>query len=563
MGQAPIEHRFKTIPTSVSSAIDLSRHLFHSVSSEIALEALDTIHSKLGSHITYSVSHRDVVVYGTSVRWNRFENGNATVSYPLLPASVIQEWSSTDLSDQPTDQNLRLFLNEEGWQITKLGLLEGNGYLFEVISTLDGDTVYSKDLVKYDKDTNALINIFLPDPLTSSRATYGPPYADNDDQDSPELTAQLVEAEITLTWVEDWDLAILLSEYVEARDIAEPLLLPALYTGPDDPKLRVTRSDSSFEYLNAYYHLNTAAQTYSGLGYPPQFDFPLLYDARGTLADQSSFVPSMIRPYLRFGVGGVDDAEDAEVIVHEFGHAMIDVFASNTNFGAERGALEEGMCDYLAITYSSRITDQNRSTVFDWDGHNEFWDGRTLTDARTYPTDKQDDIYSDGILWASAMAEIATHIGEETCDAIALQSIFGWFPYMLMTDAAQLVIKSDSLLNNGANHDIISSVFCARGMLRGCEDTLITELPVFEPYLGNTFDFAFNNEPLYIYPNRHQLTRLEIVDLKGRLIHEEDLSIEEGILMQWNNQLLPQGTFVLVLYSVEGVFSYKVSKLWN
>ena len=36
---------------------------------------------------------------------------------------------------------------------------------------------------------------------------------------------------------------------------------------------------------------------------------------------------------LRFGKGGVDDAEDAEVILHEYGHAIQDSQQTRRHFG--------------------------------------------------------------------------------------------------------------------------------------------------------------------------------------------------------------------------------------
>jgi hypothetical protein len=52
---------------------------------------------------------------------------------------------------------------------------------------------------------------------------------------------------------------------------------------------------------------------------------------------------------LRFGKGGVDDAEDAEVILHEYGHAIH--FAQNFSFASEEaGAISEGFGDYWAVT---------------------------------------------------------------------------------------------------------------------------------------------------------------------------------------------------------------------
>ena len=50
---------------------------------------------------------------------------------------------------------------------------------------------------------------------------------------------------------------------------------------------------------------------------------------------------------IRLGKGGVDDAEDGEVILHEYGHAIH--FSQNFSFASsEAGAISEGFGDYWA-----------------------------------------------------------------------------------------------------------------------------------------------------------------------------------------------------------------------
>ena len=62
----------------------------------------------------------------------------------------------------------------------------------------------------------------------------------------------------------------------------------------------------------------------------------------------NSFATDHPKNELRFGKGGVDDAEDAEVILHEYGHAIH--FSQNFSFASEEaGAISEGFGDYWAV----------------------------------------------------------------------------------------------------------------------------------------------------------------------------------------------------------------------
>ena len=68
----------------------------------------------------------------------------------------------------------------------------------------------------------------------------------------------------------------------------------------------------------------------------------------------NSFATDHPKDELRFGKGGVDDAEDAEVILHEYGHAIH--FAQNFSFASEEaGAISEGFGDYWAVTVSDVV----------------------------------------------------------------------------------------------------------------------------------------------------------------------------------------------------------------
>jgi hypothetical protein len=73
-----------------------------------------------------------------------------------------------------------------------------------------------------------------------------------------------------------------------------------------------------------------------------------------------------------YGSGGVDDAEDADVILHEYGHALQD--SSSPSFGHssgfQPGALAEGSSDYWAAAMSSlvhRAANEDDVCIFDWD----------------------------------------------------------------------------------------------------------------------------------------------------------------------------------------------------
>src|SRR5215218_11208955 len=73
------------------------------------------------------------------------------------------------------------------------------------------------------------------------------------------------------------------------------------------------------------------------------------------LGYDNSFATDHPKNELRFGKGGVDDAEDGEVILHEYGHAIH--FAQNFSFASEQaGAISEGFGDYWAVTVGDVVS---------------------------------------------------------------------------------------------------------------------------------------------------------------------------------------------------------------
>src|SRR5260370_9111309 len=79
------------------------------------------------------------------------------------------------------------------------------------------------------------------------------------------------------------------------------------------------------------------------------FRAPIAVGADGTEDDNSWFSPH--DSSLTFGLGGVDDAEDAEIILHELGHAIQDAICPGFGQSAEAAAMGEGFGDYFAASF--------------------------------------------------------------------------------------------------------------------------------------------------------------------------------------------------------------------
>ena len=204
------------------------------------------------------------------------------------------------------------------------------------------------------------------------------------------------------------------------------------------------RSQDQFEQVMAYFWVNQAQEYLQSLGFGSTLPgivhqpFDVKIDQYG---GDNSYQTD--KPYrVRLGKGGVDDAEDAEVIVHEYGHA---VHASQVpGFGAseEAGSIGEAWGDYFGVTVGLAADQQygwpeaaDPSCPMDWDS-------TSYTDAphciRSFHTnmtvaDKSGEVHHDGQIWSQALWEIRqgyVALGKTTAawDTTLIDSQFDYAP---------------------------------------------------------------------------------------------------------------------------------------
>src|SRR5215510_11740567 len=96
-----------------------------------------------------------------------------------------------------------------------------------------------------------------------------------------------------------------------------------------------TRKDDRFEQVMAYYWVTEAQKYIQSLGFGSTRR-PVNMESQDVRINQIGIDNSFSwdkHDLLRFGKGGVDDAEDAEVILHEYGHAIQDSQMNPPGFG--------------------------------------------------------------------------------------------------------------------------------------------------------------------------------------------------------------------------------------
>ncbi|RNL79953.1 M36 family metallopeptidase [Nocardioides marmorisolisilvae] len=243
---------------------------------------------------------------------------------------------------------------------------------------------------------------------------------------------------------------------------------------------RYYRNQDQFEQVMAYYWVNQAQEYLQSLGFGSQFpgivkqQFSVKVDQYG---GDNSYQTD--KPYrLRLGKGGVDDGEDAEVIVHEYGHA---VHASQVpGFGAseEAGSIGEAWGDYFGVTVGL-----DAAKTYGWPVKADpscpmDWDSTSYTDAphciRSFHTDKTvadktGEVHADGEIWSQALWEIRlgyVALGKTTraWDTTLIDSQFDYAPDTSFSAAAKATWAKAKARDGQAAADLVRARFAARGI---------------------------------------------------------------------------------------------------
>lgn len=233
------------------------------------------------------------------------------------------------------------------------------------------------------------------------------------------------------------------------------------------------RDDDRFEQVMAYYWVTESQKYIQRLGFGITRR-PVNMESQDVRINQWGVDNSYSwdkHDVLRFGKGGVDDAEDAEVILHEYGHAMQDSQQTPSGFGfsVEAGAIGEGFSDYWAVTVSNVLAPTpDAPCVADWDSVS--YTSRVPHCLRRvdlnlrYPQDLNGSVHHDGQIWSRALWDIRRALGHVAADTIILEGQFD-LPNPTMPQLATSTVAAAQRLYGATAATKVRRAFEARGIL--------------------------------------------------------------------------------------------------
>lgn len=252
---------------------------------------------------------------------------------------------------------------------------------------------------------------------------------------------------------------------------------------PVDPSF-----DDPFSEVHAYFHSNVVAEYFRdahrftwGCGGDTLMHVFVNYTTQREVPfDNAAYFPSSgdYCGFMLFGQGAERDfAYDADVIYHEFTHAVIDATAGLGSFlvdalgvSYEPGAVNEGTADYFAAT----VEGDPRLAEYVTAG-SEGPEGavRSLDNDLVCPDDLVGEAHLDGRIWGGLAWGLRETLGPEKADALVFSTVVALDSEPSLTAAAEtLLATADAMRSDAAltaeDQAAVEAAVDARG-LTGCQ----------------------------------------------------------------------------------------------
>ncbi len=215
-------------------------------------------------------------------------------------------------------------------------------------------------------------------------------------------------------------------------------------------------ADPRFEEAMAYVHADRALERTATLGFTGLFSAPLRLRVHGTAADNSWY--SRPNREIVLGDGGVDDAEDADIILHELAHALHDALVPGFGDGDTR-AISEGFADFWAASITGN------ACIGDWDATSYSPPClRRVDEPAVWPGWLNGRVHHDGAIWSSLLWDLRARLGTEASERLALAALLEQDTGSSWTEAAAGLLRAAAHLGLDAELPEIREILADHGL---------------------------------------------------------------------------------------------------
>ena len=462
-----------TLETSARQCISDYHDLFAMSDPNTELRLRNIQSSLTGKHVRFHQYYNGIEVYGAAISIHTNHAGKLRVIhsnyFPQINMSTAASFSPDQAisiataeagvfdSRKPPRANLIIFPNRnagktsdyaDAYRLAYRAIVHSHQPLASwecIIDANTGEPLHQQNLLRYADGRG---RVFNPNPVVALKD-----FTLMDQDDSADAIPEEAYTDVILRELDGS--GFLDGAYVSTRLTENRANEPTLV-------FNYLRDDPRFEEVMVYYHVDTVARYLKGLGFDLVDDWQLPANVHVGVTRAGFYDDS--DGSIGFGDAGADVAEDAEVIVHEYGHAVLDRQVPGINRG-EGGAIHEGFSDFLAASFFSAVSDGFSDTiVFEWAGSEDPEVAtRPVNSNKRYPDDITGEPHADGQIWSAALWKIFEAIGRDASIRMVVESHFFLSPDAELVDGASAILMADQELNGGANFDLILGIMENRG----------------------------------------------------------------------------------------------------
>lgn len=228
--------------------------------------------------------------------------------------------------------------------------------------------------------------------------------------------------------------------------------------GAQDPGMLFAYSsrDPRFEETMAYVHGDRSLALADSLGFTGIFPHPLRMRLHATEADNSWY--SRPTREVLLGDGGVDDAEDADIIIHETAHALHDALVPGFGDGDTR-AISEGFADFWAASLTGD------PCIGDWDATSYSPPClRSADEPATWPAWLNGRPHHDGAIWSGLLWDLRGRLGRVDAERLAVAALLEQGTASSWTEAARGLLRAAERLDLGGRMAEVRTALADRGL---------------------------------------------------------------------------------------------------
>ena len=257
-----------------------------------------------------------------------------------------------------------------------------------------------------------------------------------------------------------------------------------------DLRRNLTPASAQFNQANVYWGFDFAHSVFETIGFGAASDSPVMnYSApfyahnspdvgSGGNVDNSHFSQNGDAGgtgHLCFGTGGVDDAEDQEIVWHEYGHAVLEHQRPPMNQNVTGEGMGEGFGDYLAGSMSKRLPGGQtyHVTVGEWDATSYNAGGsphpflRKLDNPTFWENRPGSGVHAPGETWSHPLFDIDNQVGPDVALTVILEGNFLLDNSPTQAEGAVAMVTASQMIFGGATTPFVQNAFRERHTLAG------------------------------------------------------------------------------------------------